>query len=51
MELGPPILLYERYTVEQRAEALRELAQVMEQSIRRAPEQWLYWFNVHERWT
>lgn len=51
MEFGPPIFLYERYTKDQRAEALRELAQVMEQSIRRAPEQWLYWFNVHERWT
>lgn len=46
----PPVHLYEKYAADQKSEALEELARIMEQLICRAPEQWLFWFNVHERW-
>ncbi|MBO9610350.1 MAG: lysophospholipid acyltransferase family protein [Paenibacillaceae bacterium] len=46
----PAVHLYERYTTNQKAEALEELARIMERLIRRKPEQWLFWFNVHDRW-
>lgn len=46
----PPLHLHERYTMRQREEAMQHLASVMEHMIRKVPEQWLYWFNVHERW-
>lgn len=46
----PPVHLYEKYTMEQKAEALEELSRIMEHLILQKPEQWLFWFNVHERW-
>jgi lauroyl/myristoyl acyltransferase len=46
----PPLHLHERYTIRQRDEAMQQLASTMERMIRQAPEQWLYWFNVHQRW-
>lgn len=45
-----PVCLHESYTAERKGDALRALAQTMERLILRAPQQWLYWFNVHERW-
>jgi KDO2-lipid IV(A) lauroyltransferase len=46
----PPVFLYEKYGADRKAEALEELARIMEHLISQAPEQWLFWFNVHERW-
>lgn len=46
----PPLHLHERYTVRQKDEAMQQLAHTLERMIRMVPEQWLYWFNVHERW-
>lgn len=50
VELGEPILLHERFGRHQRSEAMQELDACLEALIRLRPEQWLYWFNVHERW-
>lgn len=30
--------------------AAEELTRAMEDAIARTPEQWIYWFNLHERW-
>jgi lauroyl/myristoyl acyltransferase len=46
----PPVYLYKKYTTDQKPEALEELSRIMEQLISKVPEQWLFWFNVHERW-
>jgi KDO2-lipid IV(A) lauroyltransferase len=46
----PPVYLYEKYTTDQKSEASEELSRIMERLISRVPEQWLFWFNVHERW-
>jgi KDO2-lipid IV(A) lauroyltransferase len=51
MLFKPPLHLYERYGSAQRDEAMGEVARLLEQLILEAPHQWLYWFNVHERWT
>jgi KDO2-lipid IV(A) lauroyltransferase len=51
MRFEAPIALHERFTPAQRPAALRELAAVLERLILQRPDQWLYWFNVHERWT
>lgn len=50
LRLEAPIALHERFTSTQRSEALRELGTVLERLILQRPDQWLYWFNVHERW-
>ena len=50
MVLEPPVYLYEQFSMDRKAEAMDELARLMERMISRAPQQWLYWFNVHERW-
>jgi KDO2-lipid IV(A) lauroyltransferase len=47
----PALHLYERYGADQRDEAMSEVARLIEHLILEAPHQWLYWFNVHERWT
>jgi KDO2-lipid IV(A) lauroyltransferase len=49
----PPVYLYEKYSAhsaEQKSQAADELSRIMERLVSRKPEQWLYWFNVHERW-
>ncbi|MGV3591725.1 MAG: lysophospholipid acyltransferase family protein [Gammaproteobacteria bacterium] len=46
----PPLHLHERYDMRHKSEAMQQLAHTMENLIREVPEQWLYWFNVHERW-
>lgn len=46
----PPVHLYEQFGMDRKSEALGELARIMERLITRVPEQWLFWFNVHERW-
>lgn len=43
MVFDKPLWLHETFTRKQREEAL-------ERSIRAVPDQWFYWFNVHERW-
>lgn len=50
MVFEPPVHLFEKYTMDQKAEASDELSRIMEHLICQTPEQWLFWFNVHERW-
>jgi lauroyl/myristoyl acyltransferase len=45
-----PIYLHEIFNRNQRKEAALLLNQTMEHSILSHPEQWFYWFNLHERW-
>jgi KDO2-lipid IV(A) lauroyltransferase len=47
---GKPIHLYETFARSQRQEAASLLNHSMEQTILAHPEQWFYWFNLHERW-
>jgi KDO2-lipid IV(A) lauroyltransferase len=47
---GPPIYLDQEFERQQRMEAMNRLNREMEKMIRNHPEQWFYWFNVHERW-
>lgn len=48
--LEAPIHLYKEFDNGQRQEATERLNFFIEQSIRKVPEQWFYWFNLHERW-
>jgi KDO2-lipid IV(A) lauroyltransferase len=50
MVFEAPLYLHERYGLAGKAEAMEELSRVMERLIGHTPQQWLYWFNVHERW-
>lgn len=50
MTFGAPLDLAARYAPRQRHEALDETVRAMERAIREAPDQWLYWFNIDERW-
>ncbi|MEW6696908.1 MAG: lysophospholipid acyltransferase family protein [Bacillota bacterium] len=45
-----PIHLYKNFEVNQREAATNLLNVFIEQAIRKVPEQWFYWFNLHERW-
>jgi KDO2-lipid IV(A) lauroyltransferase len=47
---GKPIHLYEIFTRSQRQEAALALNHTMEQTILAHPDQWFYWFNLHDRW-
>jgi lauroyl/myristoyl acyltransferase len=47
---APPLFLAERYGREQAGEAMKPLHRFVELVVRKVPEQWLYWFNVDERW-
>jgi lauroyl/myristoyl acyltransferase len=47
---APPFYFYERYKREQTSEAMEQLERFLEDVVRKVPEQWLYWFNAHERW-
>lgn len=47
----PPLLLHEQYRTDQVAEAMEQLYPFLEETVRAVSEQWLYWFNVDERWT
>lgn len=49
MELAAPIQLSEEYAGRPKAAAER-LNGLLEDMIRKQPEQWFYWFSVHERW-
>ncbi|MED4584630.1 lipid A biosynthesis acyltransferase [Brevibacillus choshinensis] len=46
-----PLLLHEQYRKDQAAEAMEQLYSFLEETVRKVPEEWLYWFNVDERWT
>ncbi len=48
--LEEPVYLHESFTRRERAEAMNVLNGKLESMIRRKPEQWFYWFDVHERW-
>ncbi|WP_312113388.1 lysophospholipid acyltransferase family protein [Brevibacillus reuszeri] len=48
---SPPIRLYEQYRMDQTAEAMEQLYRFLEESVKAVPQEWLYWFNVDERWT
>ncbi|MDF2923387.1 MAG: lipid biosynthesis acyltransferase [Paenibacillaceae bacterium] len=48
--LEEPLHLHKHYARSQRGEATLRLNSYLETMIRRAPEQWFYWFNAHERW-
>ncbi|MGE3277626.1 MAG: lysophospholipid acyltransferase family protein [Vicinamibacterales bacterium] len=50
MVFMPPLELAARYRPEERRLAQDAITRVMEATIRDAPDQWLYWFNVDERW-
>lgn len=50
MTFLPALDLAARYRADEKALALDETARAMEAIIRRAPDQWLYWFNIDERW-
>lgn len=45
-----PLMLHEKYRPDQTAEAMVPLYQFLEETVRKVPEEWLYWFNVDERW-
>ncbi|WP_162462995.1 lysophospholipid acyltransferase family protein [Paenibacillus psychroresistens] len=45
-----PIYLHELFSRSQRSEAALLLNHSMEQTILSHPEQWFYWFNLHDRW-
>ncbi|MCI1114043.1 hypothetical protein MOQ26_23815, partial [Stenotrophomonas maltophilia] len=47
---SPPLMLHEQYRRDQTAEAMVPLYQFLEKTVRKVPEEWLYWFNVDERW-
>lgn len=48
--LEEPVYLHEAFTRRERAAATEALNARLEDMIRRKPEQWFYWFDVHERW-
>lgn len=50
MTFMPALDLASRYRPDEKQPALDETARVMETIIRGAPDQWLYWFNIDERW-
>lgn len=50
MTFAPAIDLAARYDGRDGQQALDEIARAMEPAIRDAPDQWLYWFNIDERW-
>lgn len=50
MAFMPALDLAARYQPDERSLAIDETARVMETIIRDAPDQWLYWFNIDERW-
>jgi len=47
---GPPVLLHKEFERHQRNEAVNRLNRFLERVISGVPDQWFYWFNVHERW-
>ena len=51
MAFMPAIDLAGRYQPHERQRAIDETVPAMERAIRDAPEQWLYWFNIDERWS
>lgn len=46
----PALELAGRYRQDEKQRALEETARQLETVIRDAPDQWLYWFNIDERW-
>jgi KDO2-lipid IV(A) lauroyltransferase len=50
MTFMPALDLAGRYGPDGKGRALEEIARAMETIIREAPDQWLYWFNIDERW-
>lgn len=46
VEIAPPV----RFAPGEEAAANAAVARAMERAIRARPEQWFYWFNVHDRW-
>lgn len=48
--LGTPLYLHEKYQRHQREEATAELNRLLERMILAHPDQWFYWFQLHERW-
>lgn len=44
-------MLHEQYQKGQVAEAMEQLYSFLEETVRKVPQEWLYWFNVDERWT
>lgn len=46
----PPLYLFEEFEPNQLREATDKLNSILEEIILTHPEQWFYWFNVHERW-
>lgn len=50
LQFAPPVYLYEKWDSSQRTQAMNELNQILEEIVRKKPDQWFYWFNVQERW-
>ncbi len=50
LTFGEPIRLQTQFGQHERMAATRHLNGVLEGMIASSPSQWLYWFNVHERW-
>jgi KDO2-lipid IV(A) lauroyltransferase len=50
MIFAQPIYLYNNFNRSQRDKAALSLNLHLEQMILQLPEQWFYWFNLHERW-
>jgi KDO2-lipid IV(A) lauroyltransferase len=50
IHFDPPISLRERHGPHGVTAAAVEVSHAMEEAIRHTPEQWIYWFNLHERW-
>ncbi|MZP30726.1 lipid A biosynthesis acyltransferase [Heliobacterium undosum] len=46
----PPIYLHKEFRPHERTEATNRLNRLLAEMIAWVPEQWFYWFNVHERW-
>ncbi|MNP32536.1 Lipid A biosynthesis lauroyltransferase [compost metagenome] len=44
-----PVLLREQFGRKQQTEAMALLNRRLEEQLLKHPEQWFYWFNVHER--
>ncbi len=47
---APPLPLHREFVRSERTLATNRLNHFLEDVVRRVPEQWLYWFNVQERW-
>ncbi|MBM7866519.1 lipid A biosynthesis acyltransferase [Heliobacterium gestii] len=46
----PPVYLHREFRPHQRTEATNRLNRLLAEMVAWVPEQWFYWFNVHERW-